>query len=410
MKVLIPTMGTRGDIQPYIALAKKLKDSGYEAIIATHPCWEELINHYGVGFYPIGPNIDIEHEAAIIRGKSKLWLIGAIKTMKFMFKIIEKSSLEIKELCKKVDFVIASHSQIGAAEAEASGMPYISVTLQPDVIPKKKEEKELFETLATKLATTFISPFMVGPYNKLRRNLGLNKVKTFDDLLSPILNVIPISPEVYPENRLWEDKNKVVGYWFSDEYEEYEPSERLVNFLKKGIPPIVITLGAMGFESSEEKTKLDILVKSINNTEMRAIIQGFTKTLEGYPLPDNILSVESIPHSWLFRQAYCVIHHGGFGTTASAIKAGVPSIVIPHVLDQYFWANRVYELGIGVKPVTAKDLNEKNLTEAITILKNNYIEVSSSVKVLGEKVSEEDGLAITVKLIEDILYEECNKK
>lgn len=403
MKVLIPTMGTRGDIQPYIALAKKLKDSGYEPIIATHPCWEVLINQYEIQFYPIGPNIDIEYEAAVIRSKSKLWLIGAIKTMKFMFKIIEKSSLEIKELCSSADLVIVSHSQIGAAEAEALGIPYISVTLQPDVIPMKKEEKGFIKALTTNIFTTFISPFMVGPYNRLRKNLGLKKVRTFDELLSPFLNLIPISPQVYPKNKLWEDRNQVVGYWFSNEYEKYMPPKSLVSFLNDGTPPIVIALGAMGFESNEEKTKLDILVNSINNTGMRAIIQGFTRTLEGYPLPDNIISVESIPHSWLFKQAYCVIHHGGFGTTASAIKAGVPSIVIPHVLDQYFWGNRVCELGIGTKPINSKDLNEKSLREAIVTLRENYSRISNRVKKLSEKVSEEDGLGYTVKLIEDTL-------
>jgi sterol 3beta-glucosyltransferase len=406
MKVLIPTMGTRGDIQPYIALAKGLNNAGFNTTIATHPCWGALIRKYHIEFAAIGPDIDIEYEASVIRGSSKNWMLGAIRTMKFMFRIIENSSMEIKELCKGVDLVVASHSQIGAAEAEASGIPYISVTLQPDVIPKKMGQLSLVKSLMNKTLGTIISPFMVGPYNKLRQKQGLKKVKTFDELLSPYLNVIPISPVVYPPSPFWEEKNKVVGYWLADEYENYEPENSLISFLQSGPPPIIIALGAMSFESKEEKYKLDILVNAINNTGMRAIIQGFNKTLEGYSLPGNIISVGSVPHSWLFQQAYAVIHHGGFGTTASVIRAGVPSIVIPHVLDQYFWAQRVYDLRVGPKSISSKDLTVEKLTAVINELKENYKEYKSNVDVLSKNMKAENGITKIVELITEILEKE----
>lgn len=406
MKVLIPTMGTRGDIQPYIALAKGLNNAGFNTTIATHPCWRDLIRKYHIEFASIGPDIDIEYEASVIRGSSKNWMLGVIKTMKFMFKIIENSSMEIRKLCKGVDLVVASHSQIGAAEAEASGIPYISVILQPDVIPKKLEQLSLVKSLMNKTLGAIISPFMVGPYNKLRQKQGLSKVKTFDELLSPYLNVIPISPVVYPPNIFWEGKNKVVGYWLADEYEDYEPENSLISFLQSGQPPIIIALGAMSFESKEEKSKLDILINAINNTGIRAIIQGFNKSLEGYPLADNIVSIGSVPHSWLFQQAYAVIHHGGFGTTASAIRAGVPSIVIPHVLDQYFWAQRIYDLRVGPESISSKDLTVEKLTAVINRLKENYKEYKSNVDVLVEKMKAEDGITKTVELIREILEKE----
>lgn len=403
MKILIPTMGTRGDIQPYIALSRKLMNSGFEVIIATHPCWKGLIESYNVKFIALGLDIDIEYETAYIRGKSKNWIIGMIRTMRFVFKIIEKSTFEIKELCSDVDLVIASHSNIGVIEAEASGVPFISVTLQPDVIPKKLEKKSKIKVGLDKLIGALINPLMVGPYNKLRKIHGLKKISSFDQLLSPLLNIVPISPLICPPNNFWEEKNKVVGYWFVDVSINYTPDDLLRNFIKSGPPPIIISLGAMGFEIKEEKRKLDILINSINKTKMRAIIQGFNKTLENYELGENIIAIGNVPHTWLFKYGYCIIHHGGMSTTATAIYSGVPSIVIPHITDQYFWANRVYELKVGPKSIPSKDLSEDTLVNAINVVKNNYEQYSNSAKVLSEKIKVENGLDNAVELIKLVL-------
>lgn len=402
MKVLIPTMGSRGDIQPYIALAKELNKNGFKSIIASHPCWQELVEDYNIAFSAIGPDIDIEYESSYIRGNARHWLIGVIRTMKFMMKIIEKSSKEIKLLCNDVDLVISSHSHIGAAEAEAINVPYISVTLQPDIIPEKLKNRTFIEESVKKAIGVLVNPFMVRPYNKIRTNLGLQKVKTFYDLVSPYLNLIPINSVVYPPDKYWEKKNKVVGYWLLEEDEEYQPSDLLKNFIEAGKPPIIISLGAMGFEAEEEKKKLDIFINSINKTDMRAIIQGFNKTLQNYSLPENVISIGNVPHSWLFQQAYCVIHHGGFSTTATVLKAGVPSIVIPHVLDQNLWAQKVYELKAGAKPLKSKKISQQLLIERIRYIKKNYKDVYENLKVISRKINNEQGLQKAVKLIKTV--------
>ncbi len=159
----------------------------------------------------------------------------------------------------------------------------------------------------------------------------------------------------------------------------------------------------MSFETEEDKSKLDILINSVNKVKMRVIIQGFTKTLENYKLGDNIIEVESIPHTWLFKRGYCIIHHGGMSTTATAIYSGVPAIVIPHITDQFYWAKRVYELNLGPKPIRSKDLSEDSLVNAINIVKNNYEQFSNSSKTLANKLKSENGLDKTIELINNIL-------
>jgi len=399
--IVIFTLGTRGDVQPYIYLARALKRVGFAPIIATHPCWKSLIENADIDFSPIGPDINISYEAAVIRGKSIHWLIGAIKTMQFVFKIIEGSTDEIYKLCQNADLVIASHSHAGAIEGQVCQKPIISVTLQTEAISQPHKPRTGWQKFTETLIGTAINLMMVGPYNKIRKKYKMRPIKTIDEIMSPYLNLIPISTYVVPQNPYWEKINQVVGYWYEEE-EPFEPAPELLQFIELGSAPIIVALGAMAFESKEEKDKLDILIHAFQQTGMRAIIQGFDETLKNYVLPESVMKIGSVPHSWLFRQGYCVIHHGGFGTSAAAMLAEKPSIVIPHVLDQFLWANKIYELNAGMKPIKSKELSEKTLIATIESLKANYNQMTDKVHTLSKKMKEEKGLQTSVTMIQKV--------
>ena len=396
-QIVIFTMGTRGDVQPYLYLAQALIKAGYAVTLGTHPCWEKLVTGAGVSFLPVGPDVDIEYEAAVIRGKTKNPMLSMLRTMQFVFKIIESSSDEVYEACKGKDLVIVSHSKIAAAEAQALGIPAVNVTLQTEMIPESKKPQRFFD----KLVGALINPQMVKPYNKIRKRYGLPRIKTMDECMSG-LNLIPISRYVTEPNPYWDEKNKLVGYWYSEE-EPYQPDEKLRDFLSAGEKPVILALGAMSFESGQEKEKLDIFVHAFLKTGMRAIIQGFHKTLSDYQLPDTMLSVGSVPHSWLFEQGYCVIHHCGFGTAASSMLYGIASIPVPHVLDQFAFAKRLYDLKVGTAPIKAGELSEERLVNAINELKEHYGEIHNRVTELSRKMREENGLQTSVRLIEEVL-------
>ena len=116
-KIAIFTMGTRGDVQPYIFLSKELIKNGHEVSLGSHPCWRALVEESGVHFEPIGPDIDIEKEAAIIRGKVSNPVLSLLKTASFVFRIIQESTDEIYKVCQGKDLIIVSHSMMGAVEA-----------------------------------------------------------------------------------------------------------------------------------------------------------------------------------------------------------------------------------------------------------------------------------------------------
>lgn len=400
-KVVIFTLGTRGDVQPYIYLARALKNAGFAPTIATHPCWKSWVSDAGVGFAPIGPDIDISREAAAIRGKSVHWLVGAIRTMQFVFKIIKGATGEIYGLCRNADLVIASHSHAGAIEAQACHKPMISVTLQPEMIPQPLKPRTGAQWLSEKLVGAFVNPMLIGPYNKIRQKYRLQPIRAIDEIMSPYLDLIPVSSYVVPKNPYWEKIHRVVGYWY-EENEEFKPAPELLRFLESGSQPVIVALGAMAFESGEEKSKLDILIHAFQRTGMRAVIQGFEETLKHYELPATVMRAGSIPHSWLFRRGYCVIHHGGFGTSASAMLAGKPSIVIPHVLDQFLWADRIYGLHAGMKPIRVNEWNERTLMETIERLKAGYDSMADEVRRLSRKMKEENGLQTAAALIQQV--------
>ena len=395
-KIAMFTMGTRGDVQPYIYLSKGLMKAGYDVTLGTHPCWRELVESFGVKFAPVGPDIDIEKETGIIRGKSKNAVMSLFKTMNFITKIIEGATDEVYEVCKGKDLIIVTHSQIGAVEAGVLGIPKVNVTLQTEMIGEKLRKQKFFEKMIGK----FISKKVSKPTNIIRKKYGLKPLVTGEEEQSDKLNLIPISKYVLERNPYWEEKNILTGYWY-DENEEYTPDEKLKAFVEAGEKPIVLALGAMSFETSSDRAKLDMFVNAFKKTGQRAVIQGFKKTLEDYELPDTMIAIGSVPHSWLFRNAKCVIHHCGFGTTAAAMIYGVPSIPVPHILDQVGLAVRLEKTGTATKMIKAKDLNEETLTAAIEELNSTYAVKKRNAEVLSEKISTEHGVETAVRLIEE---------
>ncbi len=137
------TVGSRGDVQPYIALALGLQAEGHTVTLATHPSMQALVEAYGVAFAPIGPDVDIGKMAAAIRGRSRNWLLGFIRVMQFTVSIIKQASPDVLALCEKADGVIVAHSFTGAAEADKLGKPTVSVTLQHQAIPTPNPAADL---------------------------------------------------------------------------------------------------------------------------------------------------------------------------------------------------------------------------------------------------------------------------
>lgn len=171
-KIAMFTMGTRGDIQPYIFLSKELIRKGHDVTLGSHPCWRNLVESSGIRFEPIGPDIDIEKEAAIIRGKNSNPAISMLRMMNFVFKIIQNSTNEIFEVCKGKDLIVVSHSQMGATEAEVLKIPTVNVTLQKEMVAEKLKPQSFWN----KFIGNIIGKQVAKPYNKIRKYTDLSRL------------------------------------------------------------------------------------------------------------------------------------------------------------------------------------------------------------------------------------------
>ena len=232
-------------------------------------------------------------------------------------------------------------------------------------------------------------------------------MKTGDEIRSDKLNLIPVSKFVLEPSPYWESKNMITGYWYEEE-KEYVPDERLRRFIESGEAPAVLALGAMSFESGSDKAKLDMFVNAFRKTGTRAVIQGFAKTLADYDLPDTMIACGSVPHSWLFKQGKFVIHHCGFGTSASSLIYGIPSIPIPHVLDQLSFAMQLEKLDVATKHIDAKDLSEAALVAAIEEMNRTYSARKQNALSISGKIKTEDGIGEAVRLIESYYFDKHN--
>lgn len=405
MKVVIPTIGTRGDVQPYIALAQGLKRAGHIVTLMSHPIMRALVQSHGVAFAPMGPDIDIGQEAAAIRARSRNVLVGLVQVMRFAFDMLEQSHEDILAQCRKADLVVVSaQSAAGKNEADQLKLPYLSVTLMPWAIPWDDPERPLVRRMAYGAIDGLISLITTQPLNCIRKRQGLPPVGK-EGFTSIYLNLVPVSPAVFTPNPHWEHRHRIVGYWFAEAPSEWQPPLDILAFLEDGDPPLVVSLGAMSPGGHDALESASLFVNAIQQAGVRAIVQGWEKRLVGLSLPSTICAAGSLPHSWLLPRSAGVVHHGGFGTTAAGLRAGIPHLVIPHIADQFFWGQRVYQLGVGPPAIRRTQLTARRLAAALEELVRNS-QLRAAASLFGEQIRAENGVDNAVGLIEETFIPE----
>lgn len=194
MNIRIPTIGSRGDVQPFIALAQGLVRAGHQVTILTHPVMCNLVETHGIPFTPIGPDVDMDEVSALVRKRSRNPWAGLIQTMRFAFDMLERSHEDIMAACQGADLVVISASgAAGKNEAELLGIPYASVNLMPWGIPYTEPGRPLTKRILYGAIDALAAAVTTRPLNNLRRRQGLPPVGP-EGLTSPGLDLIPIIP------------------------------------------------------------------------------------------------------------------------------------------------------------------------------------------------------------------------
>jgi sterol 3beta-glucosyltransferase len=407
MRIAIIAMGTRGDVQPYLALGKGLKSAGHFVRLITHENFEKLVTSHGLEFCPVQGNVQEVMESPEIRKLLEQGNFLAIN--KYAAKIVQDISIDWARdgivACQGVDLIIAGVGglYLAISLAQKLNIPFLQAYIFP-FTPTKAFPAILLPQSISKLGGTInrlshhlFRQIMWQGFQKADRLarqqvLNLPPAPFLGPYNSPILREYPtlygFSSSVIPQPADWKN-TQVTGYWFLDEAADWTPPAALTNFLDSGAPPVYIGFGSMGNRKPEETA--DLVLEALARTGQRGILQSGWGGLSRENLPDTVFMLDSVPHSWLFPRVAAVVHHGGAGTTAAGLRAGVPSIVIPFFGDQLFWGQRVEALGVGTAPIPRKQLTA--VTDRL---------MHQRAANLGMKIQAEDGIANAIRAIESI--------
>jgi sterol 3beta-glucosyltransferase len=198
-----------------------------------------------------------------------------------------------------------------------------------------------------------------------------------------------LQPHLLPRPADWGEWLQVSGHWFLDDQKDWQPSDELLRFLEAGKPPVYIGFGSMVDEQIEHATH--IVLRALQANGQRGILLGGWGGLGKGELPPTILRIDAVPHHWLFPQLAAVVHHGGAGTTATGLRCGRPTVVVPFFADQPFWGMHVHELGCGPHPISFARLNVSNLADAIDKAVNDPA-YSHNAKSMAVKLQNEQGV------------------
>jgi len=399
LKIIVATIGSRGDVQPYINLCQGLQEAGHAVTLATNPTLCPLAAAHGVKSAPVGPAVDMGEAGARLMAQSfnNMW-IGMIRVMQLGAKLVEQAYPDVLELCRGADLVVTSDTTSGIAEAERLGVPWISVTLQPGRIPMPQARPSPFN----RVFGLTLGKLFVMPTNAFRRRVGAPPVKDISSMLSERMILLPVSPQVAQPDAHWPAQVRSTGYWFARPLGDWSPPPDLIEFLAAGRRPVAVSLGVMSLSGKQARRSAELVLEALRRAGARAIVQGWDAALEGLSLPPTVYRAGSMPHAWLFDQVSAVIHHGGFGTTAAVLRSGQPGIVVPHIIDQFYWGQRVTELGVGPKYIPRGNLSAENLAQAVTQAQIDG-DLRGRAAALGECIrAEPDGVSAAVRLIENI--------
>lgn len=420
MRVNLLAVGTRGDVQPALALGVGLKVAGFEVQLAAFEEFRSLVEAYGLNFIPLSANIqELLHQSVGKKVFSGTALFDLIRLFRTAFSTMFTDFWQTSQGC---DLLISNAATTFVVDsvAERLQIPYIETSVFPGwpthAFPSFFGPwPPSLGAQSSGLAGQFkgaINWFSYKPVNwaiwlwirpmieRCRRDiLGLPGRKSEQRGKKPVPALAGFSKYVLPPPPDWGEHIHVTGYWYLDT-PAFEPSPTLRAFLDAGAPPVYIGFGSMPNQNPEQTT--DMVIQALDMAGQRGILftgkgvlgRGMVQRSPTHP----VYFVESIPHDWLLPRTAAVVHHGGAGTTAAGIRAGIPSILIPIGADQRLWAYRVATLGVGPDPIPRSQLTAERLAKAITQTITNQT-MRQRAAALGEKILTEDGVGEAVRII-----------
>ncbi len=379
MRIALAVEGTRGDVYPMLALGSAFLARGHEVLICATPDFESEVRAHDLEFVPVGHNV---HEflagqaAAVARGgraalrEATRWLRGSI----------ESQLRALPSATQGADLILGAGLQIGArSAAELHGVPYRYVMYCPGLLPSADHPPMMLPVpslprwinwLGWWLAIACLDRWFRSAINRERARLGLCSVGSVYHHLASDRPVLAADPELAPLPADCPIPVDRIGCLHPTEGTPLPA--KLESFLEAGPPPVYLGFGSM--TDPDPRATTGSILEAIERSGCRAILSRGWSGLGDGALPEGVFATGSVSHAALFPRVAAVVHHGGAGTTTTAARAGVPQIVVPHMADQFYWAQQVARLGLGPRAIPRRRFGAESLLATLsTTLDNEFL-------------------------------------
>jgi UDP:flavonoid glycosyltransferase YjiC (YdhE family) len=404
VRVTLLTVGSRGDVQPIVAFGVALQEAGHRVRLATHRRYGSLVTHHGLELASL-------EEGHVSRGaethEGRRWiearsrrLPAAVGFLRDARSVARRRLADAAGACDDADAIVAANLAIvlGWQVARAGRVPLVRAYVEPPVWMITQRSTRRLAPVVRQAAWLAARPWL----NAVRRDaLGWGPVGRREPLADldrrrePAL--FAFSPAVLPAPPRLGDWYQVTGYWFLQGTDDPAPPPVLRDFLAAGPPPVAIGFGTM--IDTDQAATVRLVAEALARAGQRGVLIGGPKHDEPAALQPHLLAVGPTDHQWLYTRCSAAVHYASVGTTAAALRAGIPSVPIPHMTDQFLWARRVHELGVGPAPIRRRELTVERLADAIHAATGDA-GIRRRAVALGEQIRVENGVARAVEAFE----------
>ncbi|RZQ61013.1 glycosyltransferase [Amycolatopsis suaedae] len=408
MNVLIVAVGSMGDLVPYTGLATRLREAGHAVAVATYERFAAVVRRTGaeVRVIPGDPAAEGEWtQAPNSAGAMRRITSGTVALGEHIYAVAEPSD-DLILLCQSAICGVHAADRLGIPSAGVFFEPmHPTAAHPPSYLGTGRSLGAVGNRLTGRLVLALGGRLMRGPVRVLRRRLGLpaQSGRALAARMAdwPILHAY--SPSVLPRPSDWPSALDVTGYlWPSITSPGWTPPADLADFLDAGEPPVFVGFGSRAMSDTESRRVVGIVEEALSRAGVRGVIQAGWARLAGRSAHTFTIRETLTPHDWLFPRMAAVVHHMGAGTAAAGLRAGVPSVGVPILGAQPFWAARIAGLGAGPAPVPYRKLSTTRLADAITAAVS-YRSYRDTAAALSERIAGEDGAGAIVTVLDRLV-------
>ncbi len=429
-RIAITTIGTHGDVQPFVALARAMQNRGISVVIGSTSDFADFVTSSGIEFFDLGGDVQAFISQAkfdnVMTKGALLQAPALLRAGQAVLKTAAKRAWQMSEGADAIVFQVNTTFCIDIAQARqipafltvfqpmqpTTEFPYFAYEgprIDPYMYRISRQpfaKSPSIDPLINKLSYMVQGAAQLYwdmPRDRLRRAMGLKSRRKGNVLRNyngkPLNTLHAYSPTLSPAPGDWPETNVVTGFWRFVDDSGWKPSPELEAFLAAGEKPVYVGFGSMSWGAQRNS---EVVRKALELWGGRAIVGKGWGGLRADALPPNVFMVERAPHTELFKHVRAVVHHGGAGTTHTGLYLGLPTFIVPQFYDQPYWGKLVYELGCGPAPVRIKKLTPQILATALEDLTTTP-SYARAAELIAEKMVLEDGTNRAVDVIEETI-------